>query len=441
MSDKYTFGKKLLYAQGCLGQNIVNLAVVTWVIYFFAPPEGAGTALIPIGLVGIIVGIGRVIDVITDPIIGYISDNATFESGRRRPLILWGAPVLAVTFFFIWMPPVKGESLINALWLFIFLNGYFIALTVTAVPYRSVIPDIATSSKERLSVSMWMAGFGCIGVLIAAGATGPIIEALGYTPMGIILGALGCASFWLALKGVREKPRSIEDLETHLSIFGALKETLKNREFLAFGASILAFQIGFQMFMIVIPYFVKVILGRPEAHVAIFQGSFVLVMIAALPLWLWVGTKIGKRKGQLLALLLITVLFPFFFFVGFLPQIDRFVQALIYFCLVAIPVSGLYVFPNAIVGDITDYDELITKKRREAMYYGGFGFLEKFAWAISAFLIGFLLDVFGYSVENPLGIRLVGPVVAFIALLGFLGFRMYRLPDEVKGKGLSDVVK
>jgi Na+/melibiose symporter-like transporter len=193
------------------------------------------------------------------------------------------------------------------------------------------------------------------------------------------------------------------------------------------------------MFMIVIPYFVKVILGRPEAQVAIFQGSFVLVMIAALPLWLWLGDRLGKRKGQLLTLFLITVLFPIYFFIGYLPAIDPFIQTLIYFCIVAIPISGLYVFPNALVGDIADYDELITKKRREAMYYGGFGFLEKSGWAIAAFLIGSILEIFGYSAENPLGIRLVGPVVGVIALFGFLAFRGYRLPDEVAGKTIEEV--
>jgi glycoside/pentoside/hexuronide:cation symporter, GPH family len=427
--EEVSFGKKLLYCQGCLGQNIVNLTVVTWVLYFFAPPEGAGVPLIPVALAGVIVGIGRFLDVISDPLVGYWSDNATFKSGRRRPFIFWGAPLVALTFFLIWIPPVKHESLLNVVWLFVMINGYFTALTIAGVPYRSVIPDISSSSKDRLIISMWMAVFGSIGALIGAGVTGPIIQSLGYVPMGIVLGIIGWASFWLALKGVRERQRTRVDLTTHLSIFGAVKETLKNKEFLAFGASIFSFQVGFQMFMIIIPYFVKVILGRPEAQVAIFQGSFVLVMMASLPLWLWIGTRIGKRKGQLLTLLLLAVLFPIFFFIGFIPGISPYLQALLYFCIVAVPVSGLYVFPNAIVGDITDYDELVTKKRREAMYYGGFGFIEKSAWAVSAFLVGLILDIFGYSSANPMGIRLIGPLVGIVAFVGFMAFRRYSLPD------------
>jgi glycoside/pentoside/hexuronide:cation symporter, GPH family len=434
-SGGQSFTRRMLYCQGCLGQNVINLAVVTWAIYFYAPPEGAGTALISVGIAGILMGIGRFLDVISDPLIGYWSDNATYASGRRRPFIFWGAPLTAIFFFLIWMPPVGRNSIWNAVWLFLIVNGYFTALTIAGVPYRSVIPDIADTSKERLAISMGMALFGSVGALLGAGTTGPVIQSFGYVPMGLILGIIGWASFWLALKGVKERPRSAVDLGTKLSIFGAVRETLKNREFLAFAASIVSFQIGFQMFMIIMPYFVRVILGRPEAQVAIFQGSFVLVMMASLPFWLWAGTRIGKRRGQLLALLLLAVLFPLFYFIGFLPVLDPFWQTLVYFCVVAVPVSGLYVFPNAIVGDITDYDEKITRKRREAMYYGGFGFVEKSAWAASAFLVGLLLDRLGYTAANPLGIRLAGPIAGVVALLGFLAFRSYSLPDVTGGPG------
>jgi glycoside/pentoside/hexuronide:cation symporter, GPH family len=112
---------------------------------------------------------------------------------------------------------------------------------------------------------------------------------------------------------------------------------------------------------------------------------------------------------------------------------------LLYFGLLAIPISGLYVFPNALVGDIADYDELKTNKRREAMYYAGFGFMEKAAWAISAFIVSIVLPVFGFTVDNPYGIRLIGPIVGVISVLGFIGFLSYRLPDSIKGKSLEQV--
>lgn len=436
MEKRITNKQKLLYAQGCLGQNVVNLIAVTWIVFFYG---GGQAPLIPLALVSVVFGIGRIIDVISDPIIGYLSDNATFKSGRRRPFIFWGAPLLAISLFFVFTPPAPEIIWINVLWLFIFSNLYFTMLTVTGVPYRSVIPDIAPSSKERISVSAWMAIFGTIGVMIASLGGGPIIEAFGYPVMGITMGAIVLASFWISLFGVKERHRSESDLKARLSLFGAILQTVKNKQFLAFAAAIICFQVGLQIIMMALPFFVTSILGQSKAQVAVYQGTFVVIMFIALPLWVQIGSKLGKRKSQLISLFLLAILSPFFFLTGYLPIIAPTIQAIIFFALFAIPVAGLYVFPNAIVADITDYDEMKTNKRREAMYYAGFGFVEKAAWAISAFLVATILPVFGFTAENPLGIRLVGPIVGLLAFIGFIGFWSYRLPDKVQGKSLEEI--
>jgi GPH family glycoside/pentoside/hexuronide:cation symporter len=96
MEKGMTFKQKLLYAQGCLGQNVVNLIIVTWVVFFYGG-EGERAPLMSLAIASVVFGIGRIIDIITDPIMGYFSDNATFKSGRRRPFIFWGSPLLALS--------------------------------------------------------------------------------------------------------------------------------------------------------------------------------------------------------------------------------------------------------------------------------------------------------------------------------------------------------
>lgn len=312
-------------------------------------------------------------------------------------------------------------------------------LTVTAVPFRAVLPDVAPSSKERISLSAWMAVFGTFGVLIAALGGGPMIDAFGYPVMGIIMGAIVLVSFWISLLGIKERRRSESDIKTKLSFFNSALQTIKNKQFLYFAAGIICFQVGLQIVMIVLPFFVTAVLGQGIAQVAIYQGTFVVMMLITLPIWIKIGNKIGKRKAQLASLLLLAIICPFFFFVGFLPMISPTIQAIIFFALFALSIAGLYVFPNAIVADITDYDELKTKKRREGLYYAGFGFVEKTAWAISAFLVAAVLPVFGFTAEYPLGIRLVGPIVGVLALIGFIGFWRYRLPDKILGKSLEEI--
>jgi GPH family glycoside/pentoside/hexuronide:cation symporter len=327
----------------------------------------------------------------------------------------------------------------NIAWLFIFSNFYFTMLTVTGVPFRAVLPDVAPSSKERISLSAWMAIFGTFGVLIAALGGGPMIDTFGYPIMGIIMGAIVLVSFWTSLLGIKERRRSESDIRTRLSFFNATFQTIKNKQFLAFAAGIICFQVGLQVLMIVLPFFVTEVLGQARAQVAIYQGTFVVIMLIALPLWIKIGSKIGKRKGQLASLLLLAIICPFFFFVGYFPILSPTIQAIIFFALFALPISGLYVFPNAIVADITDYDELKTRKRREGLYYAGFGFIEKTAWAIAAFLVAAVLPIFGFPAEYPLGIRLVGPIVSLLALIGFIGFWRYRLPDKILGKSLEEI--
>ena len=92
--------------------------------------------------------------------------------------------------------------------------------------------------------------------------------------------------------------------------------------------------------------------------------------------------------------------------------------------------AAVFTFPNAITADIIDYDELRTGQRREAIYYGTQATLEKIASALFPLILALLL-MLGSTADDPLGIRLVGPVAGFLALVGFLAFRGYRLPDTV----------
>ena len=77
-----------------------------------------------------------------------------------------------------------------------------------------------------------------------------------------------------------------------------------------------------------------------------------------------------------------------------------------------------------------DYDNLLTGLRREATYYGAQNFVEKTTSALTPLLVGALL-LLGSTTEDPLGMRLVGPVAGVLVLAGWLAFRRYDLPDEV----------
>jgi len=87
-----------------------------------------------------------------------------------------------------------------------------------------------------------------------------------------------------------------------------------------------------------------------------------------------------------------------------------------------IPLAGLFVIPNAIIADLTDYDEMNTGQRREAMYFGAQGFCLKVTLGISTYLMTLMFEKFGNSAAEPLGVQLTGPVGGVFALLGMAAF-------------------
>jgi GPH family glycoside/pentoside/hexuronide:cation symporter len=99
--------------------------------------------------------------------------------------------------------------------------------------------------------------------------------------------------------------------------------------------------------------------------------------------------------------------------------------------IVGVPQAGVYLFPAALTADLADNDAVDTGMRREATYFGAQNFVEKTAGAAAPLLLAGLLMV-GNTADNPLGIRLVGPLAGVLVLIGWRLFRSYRLPDEIE---------
>ncbi|MEX1254413.1 MAG: MFS transporter [Dehalococcoidia bacterium] len=434
---------KLLYASGSLGANITFQALAAWLIYFYAPPEDADNSpLVAIALVGAILVISRIIEAVDDPLIGYWSDISRSRWGRRLPFIIAGTPVLALSFFLLWMPPIDGQSAWNALYLFVVLEVFFLANTFVGGPYEALLPEIASSSQERVSISAWKVLFGAAGAGVVFLLAGPLIDVWGFAGMGLTLAALVFVTRLLPALGVRGHIRR----ETDASSFNfrqAVRETFANGQFLAFIPAFVLFTAAQVMLTQWLPFYADVVLGdttirlpfgaeltETGAKVAFLTALFFVPLLFAVPLVSWFAARTSKRQAYGASMLACGLLFPLLFFSGFLPGLPKLVQALL-LLLLGIPLTGLFVFPNALLADIIDFDEQRTGERREAIYYGVQATLQKAGLGLAAGLFALILAVFGKSAEEPLGIRLIGPVAGVCALGGYVAFaRGYRLGDD-----------
>ncbi len=102
--------------------------------------------------------------------------------------------------------------------------------------------------------------------------------------------------------------------------------------------------------------------------------------------------------------------------------------------ILGLPAAPLLILPDATISVITDYDEMVTGKRREAMHFASQGLLTRFAGGISVQLMGIILGVFGATYNateafiGTLGLLLIGPVASIFLLIGILIIRSY--PEE-----------
>ena len=152
-----TLSEIILYNLAGFSFNVYDTILYAWVAYFFIPPEDSGlTQYVPLGVFGLILALGRVLDAITDPLIGYWSDHTKSRWGRRKPYIFVSAPILFISFLLVWTPPVKDTAIINAVYLGVVLFFYYWAYTGVLIPWFAVLPEMSPKNDIRVKIaSIW----------------------------------------------------------------------------------------------------------------------------------------------------------------------------------------------------------------------------------------------------------------------------------------------
>ena len=429
----------LLYASGSFAGNLVSRVTGAWLFYFYAEGGGDGDPLIPVWLIGTILTITNIFGAFDDPLIGYWSDRTNTRWGRRIPFILFATPPWVLIFFLLWTPPHDDTSALNAVYFFVLLMLFRVVSTLSGSPMEALLPEIAPRNEDRVRIVVGQVVFATLSAVAALVAAGPMIDLLGFRVMAAVTAVLALASRYLALLGVwRHARRDVEP--AHMELGKAFRSTFRNDQFLYFLPSFIMFNLGITLLTAVLPFFVREVIepreGRVGTYSAIVAAMPIAVVLVSLPFVQRRALRRGKAWVYSQMMLLGTLYFPLLFFMGFVPGIPKLPQAMLLLAPAGIVMAGVFVFPNALMADVIDYDELRTGMRREAIYYGTQNLIEGTVVAAHSAILAGLLAL-GGTAENPIGIRLAGPVAGLCILVGYLIFRGYRLPDTVR----SDTVK
>ncbi len=431
---------KLLYASDSLGSEALLESRGLWLLYFYAPPAHGKTApLLAVGIAGVVLAAVPIFSAFADPAVGYWSDRTSSRLGRRLPFILGATPFWAIFAFLLFAPPSHSGSAIIATYLAVVVCLYSLASITSGGPYESLLPEIARSSNERLSVNGFKVYFGAAGGAIGLVGSGLIIDYFGFRVMALVMASLALIFRYIGMAGIwRHVDRTQPPAQ--ISIRDAARATFSNRFFLLYLPGFVLFQVGLTMTRAALPYYVKALLkvGKTGTWVAIFTAVLIGALVLSIPLQARLARRGSKRQAFRRAMLGAVLVFPLLAFVGLVPHVPAAAEIVLIMALAGLPVAGVYLFPATLTADIIDYDSLRTGMRREATYYQLHSFVEHIATSLAPAILAGLL-ILGDTATNPLGVRLVGPVSGLLILVGYLVFRRYDLSDDVLAAPPADI--
>ena len=413
--------EKIAFGVGDMPGNLTYPALQFYFVYYVVNISG-----VPAPLAALVYPIGRVWGAVMDVIIGRISDRTESRFGRRRPYLLFGAIPLGVSFVLLWLIPFKSTTSMFVYYLavVVLFNTIF---SFTTIPYNALHPELTQNYDERTTLSGFRIVCSFIANIIAAAGVAVIVDNIypgrpayreSYPVMGWIVAALVVIMYLFTFMFTKERVKP-EASETE-GIIQTLKSFWKLKEFRSVLAIFLFNQIGADVFMFTIIFFLKDVIRIPEDTTFIIMGIPIITAIVVAPFWVWMGSRFGKPKTLTIssiyfaAALLFSLLAP----VGNL----YFVIGLAIF--IGIGMSASQVLIWSILPDVIEIDEYENGERREGAYYGVTSLIYKAASAAAVAAAGSLIAYFGY-VENSMAqpassltaIRLlmgIGPAVFFL---------------------------
>ncbi len=423
-------GKQIAYAVGHLGPGMLSQFITTWLLLFMT--GNAGNPILSGTLVGTATLVGRIVDGVADPLVANWSDNIRGKRmGRRLPFMLFGTLPMIVCFLMVWLTPQVAQiELARFIWLFIFLNGFYFFYTVVVNPYFALLPEIAKDDKQRIFIQSFVSVFGIVGMGIALGASGSLINALGYLGAGVVLSVVCALVMVVPALVIRVNPDYVpaptpnQTRNLLKNIVGAFQ----NDKFVKYIIGFATFFIGFQLIQYNLAFVTTVSLGLEKGMSSTLFIVSVVCALAFIPLYNVFVRKFGTVKSLMISMAsyaLVALL------IMALPQIKGIPGTALGFALMALlgfPYSGLMVIPNVLVSEIIDDDYQRFAVRREAMFFGVQGLVNKLATAFASFAVGVLHDLLGSTAAKPAGITAIAPIAAAFALVGF--FVMLRLNRE-----------
>jgi len=424
--DRISFGRKVVYGLGAFVNNLLAAASGGMIIVL-----NLGLGMNP-ALVGLLGALPRFTDALTDPLMGYISDNTTSRWGRRRPYIFSGAIAAGLIFALLWQLPRGQSETFYFVWFLVGSIIFYLAYTVFATPWVALGYELTPDYHERTRLMGVQNFIGQLAYVVSpwflwimtyegffedqvAGAAGLAII-IGVFVIGVgILPAIFLRERFkdIAEAEVEEHRHELEDAVpvARESALGALRRNMIDF-FKGFGTALssrpflklcIATFLVFNGFMLISSFQFYVIIyyvfGGDQTRGAEYAGYAgtvqAIATFAVIILVTWLGTRLGKRGAFFVAIGASIVGYGLKW-ICYNPDVPWLV--VLPAPLLAFGLGGLFTLMPSMVADVVDVDELSTHERREGMYGSIFWWVVKLGMAAALGLSGYLLNATGFDV-------------------------------------------
>lgn len=421
--------ERLLYGVGHFGLSLMGYMVVACVVPFYNPPaaeraRGAHALVASATLIAAILFLSRLIDLLADPLVGFLSDRTHTKWGRRKPFMIVSAPLVAISFVLLFRPPLHYPSDVNAWYAGIMLTVVFTLFAGFAAPYLGLLPEVARGTRERVRLAMVQGIFNLLGIAVAAIGVGLLAPRYGFPRTAAAVSALCLLAMWISCLGPGEPcGESEKDATPHLPLRQAVVKTLTNVPFLIYWAGYYLFLVPLMVVLAGMEYLGSAFLHLPRGAAGGISAIALFAGLLCLPLSKWLVVRRGPRFTFLAGMLWMAVFAPLLGLLGLHGM--GLGEARVFAALLGPAVAVLFTVPYTILAAICDLDFARTGNHREAIYFGFQGTMMKAGWGIAPLIAALVMQLFGTGAPLKLGYHMLGPIAGVMALLGFLVFLAY----------------
>jgi len=409
--DVVPFGQKLAFGSGHLANQLFPAALGVFMVVLVM-----SLGMNPV-LAGLLGALPRLLDALTDPIMGFISDNTRSKWGRRKPYIFIGSAITGVAFMVMWQLNPENSQTYNFFYFLIVSIFFYIGYTIFATPLIGLGYEMTPDYNERtrlMAVSQWM---GQVAWMIApwfwviiydpsifeSAPAGARVLSIWVGAICMVLGILP-ALFNKELilpENTKQANLSMKELAANTKEFlRGIKLTIKNKPFMKLcGATFLIFN-GFQTIaqfaMFIIVYYLfngdKVAAGSWPAWFGTISAMATAFLV--IPIVTKISEKVGKKNAFVIATLISMIGYGLKWW-GFNPDNPWLMFMPIPF--LSFGIGGLFTLMMSMTADVCDLDELNNGERREGMFGAVYWWMVKLGTALALLTSGIVLQAVGFD--------------------------------------------